>query len=174
MEVQIRPAQPDESRCIQEILLEAARWLESKGMVMWRDNELQEAAIASDTAAGLFHVAVAKEEIVGVVKFQLEDPLFWPDVPEGESAFVHRLAVKRAYAGRGVSTALLSWAVMRARSLKREFLRLDCEAHRHRLRQVYEAFGFTLHSNRQVGPYFVSRYEMRLNQKRSGETLGRE
>jgi hypothetical protein len=41
-------------------------------------------------------------------------------------------------------------------------LRLDCEASRPRLRAVYEGFGFRHHSDRQVGPYFVSRYEYAL------------
>ena len=50
-------------------------------------------------------------------------------------------------------------AVARARLLGRDYLRLDCEASRMRLRTVYETFGFRHHSDRQVGPYFVSRYE---------------
>jgi hypothetical protein len=39
------------------------------------------------------------------------------------------------------------------------FLRLDCEASRARLRAVYERIGIRFHSNKQVGPYFVARYE---------------
>jgi hypothetical protein len=31
-----------------------------------------------------------------------------------------------------------------------------------KLRAVYERFGFVHHSDRQVGPYFVSRYEYRV------------
>jgi hypothetical protein len=58
-----------------------------------------------------------------------------------------------------LSKAILSWAVERTRELGRRFLRLDCEASRPRLRQIYESFGFVHHSDRQVGPYFVSRYE---------------
>ena len=96
------------------------------------------------------------------MKFQLEDTEFWPDVPQTESAFVHRLAVRRRFARRGISSALLSWAVERARSLCRDYLRLDCEASRPKLRAVYERFGFVHHSDRQVGPYFVSRYQYRV------------
>jgi GNAT superfamily N-acetyltransferase len=98
----------------------------------------------------------------GVVKFQLEDSLFWPDVSPKQSAFVHRLAVKRHFAGGNISSALLRWAVEKTRSLGREYLRLDCEASRDRLRAIYERFGFRHHSDRQVGPYFVSRYEYKV------------
>jgi GNAT superfamily N-acetyltransferase len=93
------------------------------------------------------------------MKFQLDDPLFWPDASQGEAAYVHRLAVRRRYAGSGLSTELLRWAVDRTRALGRLYLRLDCAASRPRLRAIYERFGFRYHSDRQVGPYLVSRYE---------------
>jgi GNAT superfamily N-acetyltransferase len=126
---------------------------------MWRDDELLPSRIAADVETGLFHVAECAEEVAGVVKFQLEDALFWPDVPPAESAFVHRLAVRRRFAGGDISTALLKWAVEEAGAHQRRYLRLDCEASRSKLRAVYERFGFRHHSDRQVGPYFVSRYE---------------
>jgi len=131
-------------------------------MPMWRADELLPSRLAADVDAGLFFVAECDAETAGVVKFQLEDDLFWPDVSRTESAFVHRLAVRRQFAGGGISSALLSWAVERARSFGRDYLRLDCEASRPKLRAVYERFGFVHHSDRQVGPYFVSRYEYRV------------
>ena len=82
----------------------------------------------------------------------------------GFRPFVHRLAVRRSHAGQGVSTALLQWAVDRARALGKRYLRLDCDADRPRLRTLYERFGFRLHSYRQVGAYFVSRYELQILQ----------
>jgi GNAT superfamily N-acetyltransferase len=150
---------PQDAEDVSSILREAAQWLEQSGMAMWRDDELLPARIVADVDARLFFVAEWEGVAAGVVKFQLEDSLFWPDVPQGQSAFVHRLAVRRQFAGGGISSALLRWAVGRTRSLGRDYLRLDCEASRPRLRAVYERFGFRHHSDRQVGPYFVSRYE---------------
>jgi GNAT superfamily N-acetyltransferase len=156
----IRQAASRDAELVLGILQEAARWLKQSGMAMWRDDELSPARITGDVEAGLFFVAECDSAVAGVVKFQLEDSLFWPDVPQGQSAFVHRLAVSRRFAGGGISSALLDWAVERARALGREYVRLDCEASRPRLRAVYEKFGFRHHSDRQVGPYFVSRYEL--------------
>lgn len=129
---------------------------------MWKGDELAPARIAEDVTKGLFYVAECDGEIIGTIKFQLEDTLFWPDIAQEECAFVHRLAVRRRFAGGGVSSALLRWAVERARTLGRCYLRLDCEASRARLREVYEQFGFRHHSDRHVGPYFVSRYEYEI------------
>ncbi|HXB01499.1 MAG TPA: GNAT family N-acetyltransferase [Opitutaceae bacterium] len=159
MSLPVRQAMPQDTKVVSDILREATRWLEQAGMPMWQDGELSSSRITTDVDAGLFFVAESDGEVAGTMKFQLQDLLFWPDVPQEQSAFIHRLAVKRRFAGGHVSSALLQWAVLRTRSLGRSFLRLDCEASRPRLRAVYERFGFRHHSNKQVEPYFVSRYE---------------
>jgi GNAT superfamily N-acetyltransferase len=158
----IRQANAEDSAVIAEILGEAARWLAQSGKLMWRADELKPEHIAADVAAGLFFLVEISGQAVGTVKFQLEDSLFWPDQPQYDAAYDHRLTVRRAYASQGVSTALLQWAVDRARALGKRWLRLDCEASRPRLRAVYERFGFRHHSDRQVGPYYVSRCEFDL------------
>lgn len=162
----IRQATIADAPHIVAVLTDAASWLDQRGISMWREGELMPKRVLADISGaledGTFFVAECSGEIAGTLKFQLEDKQFWPDVPRGESAFVHRLAVRRRFAGGAVSTAMLRWACERARSLGRQFLRLDCEASRPRLRAVYERFGFRHHSDRQVGPYFVSRYEYRV------------
>jgi GNAT superfamily N-acetyltransferase len=161
----VRQATPQDTRIVSDILMEAARWLEQSGRPMWKDGELLASRIAAEVDAGLFFVAECDGEVAGTITFQLEDLLFWPDVPQEQSAFVHRLAVRRRFAGGRISSALLEWAVLRTRSLSRRFLRLDCEASRPRLRAMYEHFGFRHHSDRQVGPYFVSRYEYDVTER---------
>lgn len=145
------------------ILTDAAKWVERlDGTTMWVEDELAEDRIAAEVDAGFFYVAECDGDIVGALKFQLDDQLFWPDLAIDDSAFIHRLAVRRRYAGQDVSTALLRWAVDHARSLGRKYLRLDCDAERARLRDLYERFGFRFHSFRQVGSYYVARYELPL------------
>jgi GNAT superfamily N-acetyltransferase len=111
---------------------------------------------------GMFFIGERSGQAAGVVRFQLEDAVFWPEAPIGEAAYIHRLAVRRRYAGTGVSMALLRWAVNRTASLGRRYLRLDCAASRPRLRAIYESFGFRHLDDRQIGPYFVSRYEFEV------------
>ena len=159
----IRLAEASDADAIEAMLREAARWVDALGVVMWEEGELDRARIEREIDARQFVVAQAGAEVAGAIRFQLEDALFWPDLPAGRSAFVHRLVVRRAFKGRGLSQALLQWAVDRARGLGREALRLDCNADRPKLRRLYEDFGFVLHSYRQVGPYYVSRYELRLS-----------
>jgi GNAT superfamily N-acetyltransferase len=151
-------AEPSEAHLVSEILVEAATWVDQRGVPMWKLDELKPERISAEVAQGLFALAWVEGEAAGTIRFELEDHLFWPDVPNGEAVYVHRLAVKRRFAGGTVSSALLEWAVQQVRALGRPFLRLDCDASRARLRAVYERFGFRYHSERRVGPYVVARY----------------
>ena len=103
----IRQATRQDTEKVAEILCEVVRWLEQSGIAMWRRDELVPSRTAADVDAGLFFIAECDSEAGGVVKFQLEDEQFSPDMLRGESAFVHRLAVRRRFAGRGISSALL-------------------------------------------------------------------
>jgi len=148
---------------VSSILKEAADWLRMTGRGMWRDDELDPDRIHQDVAAGLFNLAHYDGEPAGTIKFQLEDARFWPDFPKNDAAYVHRIAVRRQFAGKGVSSRMLEWAVSHTAALGRSYLRLDCEADRRELRTIYERFGFRLHSYRDVGPYHLSRYEYVIN-----------
>jgi GNAT superfamily N-acetyltransferase len=136
-------------------------------MPLWREGELEPDQIAADVATGLFFLAECSDDPAGTFIFQLEDPVFWPDVSHENAAYVHRLAVRRRYAGRGLSAELLRWAANRTHDLGRRFLRLDFEASRPRLRELYERFGFRHHSDAQVGTYLVSRYEYDVTSRAS-------
>jgi GNAT superfamily N-acetyltransferase len=162
MIVDVRPARVEDAAAVASILAEVDAWVGSFGTAMWELNEVDAARVAAEVAQGLFAVAWRGREAAGTVKFQLEDQEFWPDRPADNAAYIHRLAVRRPYAGQGVSGALMRWAADRARQLGRDVLRLDCDADRTSLRRVYERFGFRYHDDRQVGPYLVARYELLL------------
>lgn len=157
--VSVRQATLEDISLVSGILGEAALWLEQRNMALWGEAEVSPEVVLQDIEAGLFYIAFYESAAAGVVKFQTEDLLFWSDVPQEDSAFIHRLAVRRSFAGGLVSTALMQWAVEHSRELGKRYLRLDCAADRSRLRQLYEKFGFRHHSDRQVGPYYVARYE---------------
>jgi GNAT superfamily N-acetyltransferase len=171
--VVIRRALAADAAIVQRLLVEAAGWVDAPGVTgpadaadgrrpMWEGDELDPATVAAEVAAGQFFLAEVNDTPAGAVRFQAEDPLFWPDIPQHDSAFVHRLVVSRAFKGSGVSTALLEWSVRHARELGKSWLRLDCDDHRSKLKALYERFGFRFHSHRQVGRHYVSRYEYPL------------
>jgi GNAT superfamily N-acetyltransferase len=147
---------------VSEILTEASDWADTVGEKMWQLDEVSPARLSRDVESGLFFLAWDSAVAAGTIKYQLDDPEFWPDDPGNHAGYIHRLAVRRRYAGTGVSTAMLTWAAARTKAIGRQVLRLDCDEERTSLRAVYERFGFRQHDYRQVGPYYVARYELRV------------
>jgi GNAT superfamily N-acetyltransferase len=161
--VLVRRALPDEVATVSSVLGEAARWLEDRGEPLWARDELALSVLTLEIQAGHYYLALTADgEGAGVLRLTFDDPEFWGDTPAVTAAYVHRLAVRRAHAGGGVSSALLTWARGEAERHGCSYLRLDCDAARPKLRHLYERFGFRYHSDRQVGPYLVARYELAL------------
>ena len=158
----VRQATVDDLSTVSAILTEAVGWLEQQNMPLWEQEHIALSVIERDIELGLFYIAFCEDIAAGVVKFQTEDLEYWPDINQADSAFLHRLAVRRSLAGGAVSTQIFQWAIEYSRKLGRHFLRLDCVADRPRLRSVYENFGFKHHSDRQVGSRFVARYEYEI------------
>jgi GNAT superfamily N-acetyltransferase len=156
----IQEARSSDAPMIASVLQEAAEWLAADGRALWSAAEIGHECVLRDVSSGLFHVARQGEHVAGVMKFELEDAYFWPEVLPGTSAFVHKLAVRRAWAKKGVSTALLSYAVTRTQELGLAHLRLDCVADRQGLRNLYGGFGFDLHSVVQMGATSFARYQL--------------
>ncbi len=163
MDILIQPATINQLSAVSEVLCEAAKWLEQHSIPLWTQTELQPEVLRSDVEQGLYILASQDGSPAGVLRHQLEDTTFWPDATAGEAAYIHRVAIRRVYAGGATSAALLNWSVQRARNDLRKFLRLDCAHDRIKLRSIYERFGFSHHSDRHVGPYHVARYQIRVS-----------
>ena len=105
---------------------------------MWQEGELAADSITADSRTDCITWPSATECRPEHCVFN-ERPRFWPDVPQDEATYIHRLAVRREFAGGRVSQFMLDWAAERTASLGRRFVRLDCDAARPQLRTVYEA-----------------------------------
>src|ERR1044071_7580765 len=101
--ITIRQATPADVAIVDQMIREAAAWVDALGVVMWEDGELDAGRIRDEVTSGMFFLAVISGEVAGAIRFQLEDQLFWPDRPAGEAAFVHRLVVRRAFQGGGAA-----------------------------------------------------------------------
>ena len=160
--MQIEQARPEEADTVAAVLNEAAQWIAGEGRPLWSAADIAPERIRRDTDAGGYFIARSNGETAGVVRLDLDDPGFWPEMETGTSLYVHKLAVSRAWAGREVSMRLLEFARERTAGLGRPFLRLDCVADRAPMRSLYERFGFSLHSVIHKGERAFARYELRV------------
>ena len=160
--MQLRPALPADLGIVSGLLSAAAEKLRRQGRPLWDAGYVSEAAVAPHLRNGLYHLAFDGDAPVGVFRFQLEDPVFWPEVAEGTSAFVHSLAVAPERQGQELAQVLLGHACELTRGQGRRFLRLDCASGRPGLRAVYERFGFRLHSQKAMGTWLFDRFELEV------------
>jgi GNAT superfamily N-acetyltransferase len=141
-----------------DIMVEAADWLAARGQSLWNREALVPEKIRPMPEDGTLFLARLNDRPVGAFLLLFEDSFFWPDMPIGQALYLHKLVVRRAVAGTGVSRQLLEHAVGQTRSAGRSFLRLDC-APRPKLCAFYESAEFRYHSDRYIGSFAFRRYE---------------
>ena len=89
-----------------------------------------------------FYILSVDGNKAGCIAITDYDEKYWKDIPKGESLYVHKLAVKRSYAGMGLSGKLIEFAKDLARKRNRKNIRLDFNKKRDKLRKIYEKNGF--------------------------------
>lgn len=144
------------------ILTEAANWRIERGIPVWKPEHFTLDKIKPVIERSELYLAQYAGEPLGVLYFQWEDALCWQNVPAGESAFLHRIAVRRRFAGQGVVKEMIRWAGEKAKSAGRQYLRLDCDGNTPRLCTHYESLGFKYHSHEPMDGYLLTRYEIDL------------
>lgn len=150
-----------------DIMREAAAWLNATGKPMWRIEQLTEKNILSSVTPAEVRVGWLGGEAVAAMILQWSDPVIWPGVAD-DAGYIHKLAVRRVFAGTGCARGMVEWAIDEARRNGKAYLRLDCMATRPKLREFYERLGFRLVEIRNVRAFYVEKnldlafYELRI------------
>jgi GNAT superfamily N-acetyltransferase len=125
------------------ILREATAWALSRGIVVWRTDELRERDFREAALQGELVMGFNDGQAVATMLLQGSDPIYWPEIPPNTSLFLHKIGVRRAHAGRGWLGRLVEFADQNARRLDIRWLRLDT-LHGSPLRHLYEHHGFSV------------------------------
>lgn len=140
----IRQAQPQEAAAILALMVATARWIKQTGSIQWSHyleaGEEQALAIAEEARQGELYVVYAGDQLASAFSLlgaQSEWDLSLWGQDQGESTYLHRLAIDRAFSGIGLGLQILDWAALRTKELGREFLRLDCVAWTEALHRFY-------------------------------------
>jgi GNAT superfamily N-acetyltransferase len=157
--MQFRLATPEDSLVVAEVLSAVAENLRKKDLALWSLAEVSESAVSPHIRDGLYHLGMDGAEVIGVFRLEMRDPTFWPEIPDGTSAYLHKLAVLPERQGQNLAHILLQHAVGLTKARGMSFLRLDCMGGRPKLRSVYEQFGFQHHSQILLRGQTFDRYE---------------
>ena len=137
----VRFAESAEGATALSILLEAAAWGAARGTDIWSEAELRSIDFAAAARAGELVIGLEGSAPAATMLLQTVDPIYWPDDAPGDALYVHKLAVRRAFASLGWLTRLLEFAANEAHARSIDKLRLDTIL-RPRLQSMYERHGF--------------------------------
>ncbi|GII60543.1 hypothetical protein Skr01_06280 [Sphaerisporangium krabiense] len=146
----LRTATLDDLPGVLALLAEAAGWLNGRGIRQWPAGGFPAARIEPLIAERTLYVLDGAEDAgeggMPAATVALDghaDPEFWrrSDHPE-TGLYVHKLAVNRAFSGRGLGETLLDWAALRVAATGRRWLRLDCSKDNPALQGYYRGLGF--------------------------------
>ncbi|MCL6625784.1 MAG: GNAT family N-acetyltransferase [Alicyclobacillus shizuokensis] len=145
------------------ILKEAAAWLQTSGKEMWSAEQVSVDNLLRDYSLDQLFLGHVNDRPAATIILQETDELFWPDVPQGESVFIHKFSIRRVFAKTGLSQRMLYWAKQEAKRRQKKYVRLDCAADRRKLCQFYEDQGFRKVDERLVHTYPTAFYEYEVS-----------
>lgn len=134
----------DKVEIFSRVLVKAAQWLDSIGRSMWQVSDLSVQKLLEKYNMEEMKLCYDDGNLIGVYVIQWHDPLFWPELIENESGFLHKLAVCREYNGKGYGRQLIRSAEQLCKEQHIGWLRLNCGTFRPRLRSFYERAGFEM------------------------------
>ena len=166
-EIRLRTALASDREVIFGLLESAASWLRARGIDYWQ-NWLAPPAhhtrwVDDGLSAGEFRLIEDPDGVLGCVRLQDSDPLFWPDATDS-AGYVHSLTIDRRFAGQGLGARVLDLIASELAVRGVGLLRLDCGESAAGLRHYYESLGF-----RQVGTTVVDGENLVLYERNGAE-----
>ena len=158
-----------DAEAISDVLREAVEWRAAHlRRVLWDTAKLGVDVVRPMIMRQEFIAARDGAELIGVMTLQWLDLQFWPDRDDGQAGYLHKIAVRRAWAGQGVPAAMTAWAELRTLDSGRPLLRLDCEP-ASKLLAIYAALGFVAIDDFQASNEAGERFWVKRHEKRLGD-----
>jgi GNAT superfamily N-acetyltransferase len=155
----VRQAYEHDIPIIEEILLNAVKWMSERGLQnQWNQSNVKWLNLSKSFTINNLYIAYENEIPTACMALTDYDPTYWPDIPKGNSLYIHKLAVNRAFAGRGYSIELINFAKGLAFNNSIKTIRLNCNRHRSNLRALYEKSGFICVEEKTYNDYDTALY----------------
>ncbi|GIP28224.1 putative N-acetyltransferase YesJ [Paenibacillus sp. J23TS9] len=142
-------AGPEDKEAVNDLMVQAAAWLQSKGSKQWHELLAGEDRHGVTDAIDRGDVFIFKQDdtMAGMVILQQHasswDRSLWGEEGHEPAVYLHRLAINREFGGEQLGSAILQWAEHGVRFPDKDRVRLDCIASVPALNQLYSGAGFT-------------------------------
>lgn len=144
----IKQADENDFIAIEGILLDAVIWMKKNGLQnQWNEDSIRWNSLSKDYQINNFYINYQKGISAACIAITDLDLKYWPQIQQSKSLYIHKLAIKREFAGKGISKELINYAKILAIKNGKDSLRLNCNLKRNKLRMLYESEGFVYAGN---------------------------
>lgn len=124
------------------IMKEVAKWGRSAGLNVWKDEYLTREKLMVNVNEDDFYIGQVNGNNACCMIIQWSDSFFWPNSNENEAGYIHKLCVRRNYAGMGLSKQMVETAIEECKKRSVTYLRLDTGWTNKNLCDLYKSLGF--------------------------------
>lgn len=143
------------------ILREVGQWITDSGHEMWQPDTLTAENLFDEYTRGNCYVMLVDETPAATFVLQWKNPLYYADVPDNTAGFIHKVAIRRQFAGQGLFAHRLDFCRDQCRERDIHEIQLETDATRPALTQFYERNGFVPTYQRNIhefGQTFLCQY----------------
>ena len=159
----VRQIEEEELSEFSALLQEVVQWLHATGKPLWSEKCVSPEELLKTYSLDELYLGFEANEPIATMALRKEDPRFWPNANAGEALYLHKLSVKRAFAGKGFADEMVKWAANHVASIGRSYLRLDCDCSRLKLRSFYERLGFEFVDRRPLDGFDLAFFELKVS-----------
>ena len=146
------------------IMRETARWGRERGLRLWPEEALtREALVTEEAGPACFSVGSFGGRPACAFILQWQDREWWPHAAPGEAAYLHKLCVRREFAGKGVPAKVLDYIRRVCRERGASAIRLDAGWEEEKVKNIYLQLGFEIVEKRELpNGRAMALYEMKV------------
>lgn len=124
---------------------QAIEYQKRKGYSVWKGYDKD--AFQKDIDAGNQYKITIDSQIAIVFSVCYSDSVIWRDKENGDSLYLHRIAVNPSFKGQKLFGEILNWAKEHARKKQLNFIRMDTWGDNPSIIEYYKSFGFSFIEN---------------------------
>lgn len=127
------------------ILREVAAWGREQGFRVWPDEWLtRQELLTREAQPENFYVGTVDGREACAFILQWSDREYWPDAPEYEAGYLHKLCVRRAFAHMGMTGQVVEAVREECARRGAQYIRLDTGANEPVVQRIYQEAGFRI------------------------------
>jgi len=145
------------------IMREVADWGRLRGLNLWKDEDLTEEKLIGNALKEDFCIGRVQGKNACCMILQWKDDFFWPKAKENEAGYIHKLCVRREYAGTGLPGKMVEFAIEECKRRNIHYLRLDTGWKNKNLCNLYRSLGFSIVDKFPLGNGAFALFEMKID-----------